>query len=187
MDQPTSKLARAAFAKVEAGMSPTYFAHSLRTYGCAAAFAKRRKLTFDDEGLYVASLYHDVGLFEPWRNAQKAFQLVSGEHLRAFLEEHKVDADRIARLVASIEYHVLPLPRWSLGNDVGLLHVGAWMDALSWRRWTVAEEAARLETEFPRGPFIKEAVSVVAKSVRSPSALMGMLLPDWFKEKKKGT
>src|SRR5258708_4460768 len=120
-------------------MSPVYFAHSLRTYGCATAFAKKRKLSFDEEGLYVASLFHDTGLFLPWRDSSRAFQLVSAQHLRHFLEEHQIDPDRTNRLVQSIEYHVVPAPRWKLGEEVGLLHVGAWMDAIGWRRWTIGQ------------------------------------------------
>ena len=181
MNQPRSKLAKAAFAHVEKHMSPVYFAHSLRTFGCAQAFAERKKLTYDEEGLYVSSLFHDVGLFPPWRDTSRAFQLVSGQHLRAFLAEHQVDDARAARLVASIEYHVGPLPRWGLGPEVGLLHVGAWMDAVKWRRWSAGDAPAALESEFPRGAFLSEACRLVVSSVGSPSALLGMLLPDWFR------
>ena len=183
MQQPGSKLARGAFARVERHMSAAYFAHSLRTYGCAEAFAARRKLAYDAEGLYVASLFHDVGLFPPWRDRARPFQLVSGQFLREFLDEHKIEPARTDRLVASIEYHMRPLPSWGRGAEVGLLHVGAWMDAVSWRRWTIGDEAAKLEAEFPRGAFLTEACRLVASAVGSPAALFGMVMPDSFRKR----
>lgn len=162
-------------------MSPVYFAHSLRTFGCATAFARAQKLAVDEEGLYLASIFHDTGLFPPWRDSARAFQLVSAGHLRAFCAEHGVDAERTERLAASIEYHVLPVPKWKLGNEVGLLHVGAWADAVGWRRWSISDAYAALEREFPRGAFVSDACRLVAASVGSAAALFGMVMPDRYR------
>lgn len=177
MQLPRSKLARAAHDLVESYMSPVYFRHSLRSYGCARAFAVTRQLEYDDEGLYLAFLFHDAGLFPPVRDRARAFQIVSGQSLREFMQEYNQDQERVDRLVEAIEYHMLPFPRWGLSTEAGLLHVGAWMDALHWRRWTVRGELARLEEELPRGAFIKEALTHVVNSVGSPRAVLGMLVP----------
>lgn len=180
---PRSKLARAAHKLVESTLSPVYFRHSLRSFGCAQAFARERKLEYDEEGLYVAFLFHDLGLFPPVRDRKQPFQVVSSLAMREFLEKRDFAPERIAPLVAAIDYHVQPVPRWSLSTEAGLLHVGAWMDALFLRRWTVPADAARLEKELPRGAFLREAFSLVTRSVGSPSALFGMLMPDWCRAK----
>jgi hypothetical protein len=44
----------------------------------------------------------------------------------------------------------------------------------------VRREAARLEAELPRGAFLREASSLVLRSVGSPAALLGMWLPRLF-------
>jgi hypothetical protein len=183
LDPPRSNLARAALAYVEQALSTNYLRHSLRTYGCARAYARKRDLSFDEEGLYVAALFHDLGLFPPFRDRSQPFQVVSSNHMRAFLQTHKVDDERSCRLMTAIDYHMQPLTPWRKGTEAGLLHVGAWADALYYRRWGIRKEASALDAALPRGFFLCEATAQVFKTLGSPAAMLGLWLPDMVRAK----
>jgi hypothetical protein len=68
-------------------------------------------------------------------------------------------------------------PRWSKGDVAGLLQIGAWMDATGIRRGRIAEEAARIEALYPRGPFARVFRRRLLASMASPSACFGLLFP----------
>jgi HD superfamily phosphodiesterase len=59
---PDSKLAREATELVRDTESTLLFNHSSRVYYFASFAGKRRELKFDPELLYIAAMFHDMGL-----------------------------------------------------------------------------------------------------------------------------
>ena len=151
--------------------------HSIRAYLLAEAYAEAEKLAFDREGLAVASLFHDIALFPPYREPRRPFPFNSSQVMLALLNQHQVPASRAAALVDAVDFHFQLWPHWSAGPEAGLLHVGAYMDVLGFRRWRFRAFAASIEQLHPRegliGPFISGVVSCIGR----PVSLFGLFGP----------
>ncbi len=178
---PDTALAREGRAIVSAVLSPAVLNHSLRAFLLGGAHARRSGIDFDDEGLYLAALFHDLGLFPGHRAAGEAFQLASSRELRVFLESHGVPAARIGALTDAIDFHMQLLPRWSRGNVAGLMQVGAWMDVTMLRRWSVRKEARDIARAYPREGIDLEFPRRLLATFTSLAACGGLLLPERFR------
>ncbi|HEY8072624.1 MAG TPA: HD domain-containing protein [Labilithrix sp.] len=176
MSLPDTALVREAQGIVGRALPAPILAHSLRTFRLAEAYARATSRQHDEEGLCLAALFHDLGL--ALGAPSLPFQVASSRALVHFLEERGVPAERITPLADAIDFHLALLPRWSLGAEVGLLQVGAWMDVYGLRRRRVREEAARIDAEHPRVGFSTAFHrALFASIVRAPLACVGMLAP----------
>src|SRR5246127_1855176 len=72
---PDSKLAREATELVRDTESPLLFNHSTRVYYFASLAGKRRGLKFDSELLYIAALFHDMGLTPKYASKMNRFEV----------------------------------------------------------------------------------------------------------------
>lgn len=178
---PDTKLVTEALAVVRSALAAPILGHSLRAFMLAAAYAKTTKRDHDAEGLCLAALFHDIGMTAAYRRAG-AFTFASSSALTSFLEEREVPGERIAPLVDAIDFHMQLFPRWSKGNVVGLLQVGAWMDVMGLRRGAVRAEAKRFEQLLPRDGFTAAFHLGLVKTLRSPSACLGLLFPESFRD-----
>lgn len=147
---PATPLALLAHERARAVVPPLIFAHSVRCYLLGRAYAQARRIELDDEGLYLAALFHDFGLVPGRSTRELPFPRSSGRDLDAFLSEQGWERGRIEPLREAIELHMSLLPRWSRGTTVGLLQVGAWMDVMRFRRLGVRHAARAIEAVHPR-------------------------------------
>ncbi len=69
---PDSQLAREVTQLIRDTESELLFNHSTRVYLWGALLGKRKNLEFDPELLYVAAMFHDIGLTENFRKASCA-------------------------------------------------------------------------------------------------------------------
>jgi hypothetical protein len=178
---PDTNLGREGRAIVSTVLSPAVLNHSLRAFLLGQAYAHRFGVDFDDEGLYLAALFHDLGLFPGHRAPGQAFQLASSRELKSFLEAHNVPAARIRSLGEAIDFHMQLLPRWSRGNVAGLMQVGAWMDVTMLRRWSVRKEARAVAHAYPREGIDLEFPRRLLGTFTSLGACAGLLLPERFR------
>ena len=72
---PDSKLAREATALVRDTEPSLLFNHSTRVYYFASLAGKRRGLKFDPELLYVAAMFHDMGLTPRYSSKSDRFEV----------------------------------------------------------------------------------------------------------------
>ncbi len=79
---PDSKLAREAAELVRSYEDEMLFNHSVRVYVFGAMKGLRQNLKFDSELLYVAALFHDLGLVDHYHTQTKRFGS-TGRMLRA--------------------------------------------------------------------------------------------------------
>src|ERR1700751_3704752 len=82
---PDSKLAREATELVRDTESPLLFNHSTRVYYFASLAGKRRGLKFDPELLYIAAMFHDMGLTLQYSSKSDRFEVDGAKRARAFL------------------------------------------------------------------------------------------------------
>jgi hypothetical protein len=176
---PATPLIAEARALVEAAAPPALFNHSLRAYLLGRAYAARRAIEVDDEGLCLAALFHDLGLCAGHGDPAAPFTFASSRRLRAFLAERGVAEPRVRPLVDAIDLHVQLFPRWKKGPVAGLLQVGAWMDITLRKRWQVWGEAREIARAFPRVGIDLEFPRRLFRSIGSVRACVGLVAPGW--------
>src|SRR6202166_1234188 len=85
---PDSKFAREATELVRETESPLLFNHSTRVYYFASLAGKRQGLGFDPELLYVAAMFHEMGLIPRYSSKSDRFEGDGAKSAGAFLEQH---------------------------------------------------------------------------------------------------
>jgi HD superfamily phosphodiesterase len=87
---PDSTSAREAAELVHQYENEMLFNHSVRVYVFGAIKGIRQKLEFDPELLYVAALFHDLGLVNHFHTQTKLFEVDGAAAAREFLEGHGI-------------------------------------------------------------------------------------------------
>ncbi len=179
---PDTSLVQEARGILERAASPTLVHHSLRTFLLGRAYGRARGLDYDEEGLLLAALFHDLGFCPEHRNGKLPFQVVGSRALRKFLADQGADPQRISPLVDAIDFHMQMWPRWSKGNEAGLLQVGAWMDVTGLRRWSLRHEARAIEHAHPRHGIGFRFYGFLFASFGSVGSCVGTMFPGSFRE-----
>src|SRR6202158_4811725 len=92
---PDSKLAREATELVRDSEPTLLFNHSSRVYYFASLAGKRKRLKFDPELLYVAAMFHDMGLTPRYSSKTDRFEVDGANAARAFLRQHNISQQEI--------------------------------------------------------------------------------------------
>jgi hypothetical protein len=175
---PDTALAREALEAVTAILPPPLLRHSQRAFLLARAYGDAKEVAFDDEGLYLAALFHDVGLADAQVDGSRAFPEVSADAFRRFMEGRSTEPSRSEAFAVAIEAHMALWPRWKWGPEVGLLHVGAWMDVVGRRKGSLpAGVIADVEQLLPRDSFERDFNRRLRSSVRSVRACVRLFAP----------
>jgi hypothetical protein len=105
---PDTAAAAAALDVVSACHTPAFLNHSLRAYAWAAAHGVARGIGFDPELLYVAALFHDMGLVPAFDSYAVPFEEAGGQVARVFAAGAGWPAERRERLAEVIIRHMGP-------------------------------------------------------------------------------
>ncbi|MEU9645603.1 HD domain-containing protein [Streptomyces sp. NPDC048188] len=105
---PGGATAAAALDVANAYLSPALLNHSLRAYLWAAARGTADGLAFDAELLYVAALFHDIGLVPVFDSHTVAFEEAGGHVARVFAAGAGWPAERRERLSDVVVRHMWP-------------------------------------------------------------------------------
>ncbi|WP_261566220.1 HD domain-containing protein [Frankia gtarii] len=104
--------------------------HSRRVYCFAGLQGRRRGLSFDPELLYVAAMFHDLGLDERFRRSGRRFEVDSADEARRFLHGHGMPEDSVRRVWTAIALHTTAgIPEF-MEPEVALLTAGVEYDVL---------------------------------------------------------
>ncbi len=127
---PDSILAREAKELVHDTESSLLFNHSTRVYYFASLTGKRRGLKFDPELLYVAAMFHDMGLTPKYASKSNRFEVDSANTAREFLRQHNIPQQEIDTVWTAIALHTTPgIPEF-MQPVIALLTNGVEMDVL---------------------------------------------------------
>jgi hypothetical protein len=105
---PDTAASAAALEVASAYQSPALLHHSLRAYVWAAAHGMTHGIGFDPELLYVAALFHDLGLVPAFDSYAVPFEEAGGHVARAFAAGAGWPAERRDRLAEVIIRHMWP-------------------------------------------------------------------------------
>ena len=156
---PDSKLAREATELVRDTESASLFNHSTRVYYFASLAGKRRGLKFDPELLYVAAMFHDMGLTPRYSSRSDRFEVDGANTAREFLRQHNIRQPEVDTVWTAIALHTTPEVPQYMHLVLALLTNGVEMDVLgiAYSEFSDADREA-IVAAYPRTKHFKEDI-----------------------------
>ncbi|MEU2870423.1 HD domain-containing protein [Streptomyces olivoreticuli] len=177
---PDSQLAREATALVRERTSDLIYDHSRRVYFFGSLQGRNRDLSFDPELLYIAAMFHDLGLNEIFHGSGHRFEVDSADEARRFLQTHSVPEDSIRRVWTAIALHTTPgIPEF-MEPEVALVTAGVEYDVLGIGYHDLDEaDRAAVVALHPRPGFKRRILEAFADGVRpKPQTTFGNVKAD---------
>ena len=156
---PDSKLAREATELVHDTESTLLFNHSTRVYYFASLAGKMRGLKFDPELLYVAAMFHDMGLTPRYSSESDRFEVDGANAAQGFLRQRNISQPEIDTVWTAIALHTTPgIPQY-MHPVVALLTNGVEMDVLgiAYSEFSDSDRQA-IVGAYPRTEHFKEDI-----------------------------
>jgi hypothetical protein len=149
---PDSKMAREATQLVRDTAGDLLFHHSARVYFWAGLTGRRRNLIFDPELLYVAAMFHDIGLTQAYRGSQLRFEVDGANAARDFLRRHGLAEGDVDKVWMAVALHTTPGVPEHMHPEIALVQAGAGMDVAGrgYEQFTDAQRDAVIAAH-PRG------------------------------------
>jgi hypothetical protein len=177
---PDSQIANETTAFIQDAESPVLYHHSRRTYLFGVLHGQRLGIKADPELLYVAAMFHDLGLVEGHRNLTQRFEVDGADAARDFLLSHDVPADAVRRVWLSIAMHSTHgIPRF-MEPEIALLAAGVRVD-VDGAGLDLLDPAAIEEiiAVHPRYDFKRQALKTFGEGVKDrPDTLLGTIAAD---------
>jgi hypothetical protein len=156
---PDGALVREVTELIRDTESSLLFNHCSRVFCFASLVGKQKALKFDSELLYVAAMFHDMGLVPEHSSVNDRFEVDGANAARDFLQRHRIaDAD-IDHVWTAIALHTTPgIPQY-MHPVVALLTAGVELDVLG-IGLSELDSATRNDVlqKFPRTRHFKEDI-----------------------------
>ena len=127
---PDSAVVREATELVGAATDELLFNHSRRAYLWGMLHGVRLGLEPDPELLYVAAMFHDLGLTPKFRRTDQRFELDGADAARTFLLEHGYSHDAARKVWLAVALHTTPEIPDRLEPEIALLIAGVATDVV---------------------------------------------------------
>src|SRR5579864_6035213 len=181
VDIPDGVLAQAATDQIRGTESELMFHHALRAFLFGALTGYRENLTFDAELLYVAAMFHNVGLNEKYQRSPYRFEVDGANAARDFLRQHVVADRLIDEVWAAIALHTTPGIPEHMSPLVALISAGVHMDIRGARYdGFTAQQRDEIVQAFPReSGFKKKVIKAYARGMEHrPETTFGTVCAD---------
>jgi hypothetical protein len=179
---PDSKIAHEAAELVRQHESEMLFNHSVRVFVFGAMRGVRQKVKFDSELLYVAALFHDLGLVDPYHTQTHRFEVDSANAARDFLRSHGIPEPNADLVWEAIALHTTPgIPQF-MRPEIALTNAGVLVDVvgIGYDEYT-AEQREKVIAALPRGDFKNEFVKVqTCSALKKPQTTFGTINFDYI-------
>lgn len=151
---PDSALVREATEYIRDAEDDLLFDHSRRVFLFGALRGDRLGLQPDLELLYVAAMFHDLGLTERYRTSQLRFEVDGANAARDFLLQYGVDSADARKVWLAIALHTTPGVPQFLEPEIALVNAGVETDVIGIGRAELPLEAVEAVTAaHPRSDF----------------------------------
>jgi len=177
---PDTKLAGEATELIRDITSELVYHHSRRVYFFGSLQGRNRDLSFDPELLYIAALFHDVGLNTYFRASGRRFEIDSADEARRFLRAQEVPEDGIRRVWTAIALHTTPGVPEFMEPEVALLTAGVEYDVLGIGYHDIAEDMrAAITAAHPRPDFKRQILQAFTDGMTNkPETTFGTMNAD---------
>jgi hypothetical protein len=156
------------------------FDHSRRVFLFGALQGRRLGLEPDLELLYVAAMFHDLGLTERYRTSTLRFEVDSANAAREFMLQRGADQADADKVWLGIALHTTPgIPEF-LAPEIALVTAGVETDVLGIARDDLSPEAlAAVIAAHPRPDFKNRILGAFADGFkRRPHSTFGTVNAD---------
>src|SRR6201985_734950 len=182
---PDSKLAREATELVRQYENEMLFNHSVRVYVFGAMNGIRRKLKFDSELLYIASLFHDLGLVDHYHTETKRFEVDGADAAREFLTSRGIPQPKADLVWEAIALHTTPVFAQYMRPEIALTNAGVLLDVvgIGFDEYT-PEQRDQVIAAFPRGDFKNEFLEMqTCSALKKPQTTFGTVNFDYIEDR----
>lgn len=157
VEVPETAATAEAAKLVRESISPLLYDHSRRVYFFARIHAERLGVKPDPELLYLAALFHDTGLVQPFSDEEQRFEVDGADHGRAFLLGHGFSAAAAETVWTAIALHTTPGIPHRMGPEIAATYFGVLTDVLGFGLDELdADRVAEVVAVHPRGDFKNE-------------------------------
>jgi hypothetical protein len=177
---PDTALARDATELVRAATDDLIYHHSRRVYWWGALQGRNRGLSHDPELLYVAAMFHDLGLGAEHRHSGRRFEVDGADEARRFLRRHAVPEDSIRRVWTAIALHTTPgIPEF-MEPEVALVTAGVEYDVLGIGYHDISSaDRAAITALHPRPDFKRRILAAFTAGIEAkPETTFGNVKAD---------
>jgi HD domain len=179
---PDSRIAREAAELVRQYETEMLFNHSVRVFVFGAMKGTRQKLKFDSELLYIAALFHDLGLVPSYHTDTKRFEVDGADAAREFLRSHGIPEPKADLVWEAIALHTtLGIPQY-MRPEIALTNAGVLVDVvgIGCDEYT-SEQRDQVISAFPRGDFKNDFIQVQTDSaLKKPQTTFGTVNFDYI-------
>jgi hypothetical protein len=145
----------------------------------------RQPLNFDSELLYVAALFHDLGLVDAYHTETKRFEVDGADAAREFLRSHGIPEPKADLVWEAIALHTTPgIPQY-MRPEIALTNAGVLVDVvgIGYDEYT-PEQRAQVVANFPRGDFKNEFIEVqTCSALKKPLTTFGTVNFDYIRDR----
>jgi HD domain-containing protein len=181
---PDSKLAREAAELVRQYENEMLFNHSVRVYLFGAIKGNRQKLKFDSELLYIAALFHDLGLVDHYHTEKKRFEVDGADAAREFLKGHGITQSQADLVWEAIALHTTPgIPQY-MRPEIALTNAGVLVDVvgIGYDEYP-PEQRDQVIAAFPRRDFKNEFLQMqTCSALKKPLTTFGTVNFDYIED-----
>jgi hypothetical protein len=179
---PDSRIAREAAELVRQHENEMLFNHSVRVFVFGAMKGIRENLKFDRELLYVAALFHDLGLVEAYHTETRRFEVDGADAAREFLRSHGIPEPEADLVWEAIALHTTSgIPQY-MRPEIALTNAGVLVDVvgIGYDAYT-PEQRDQVIAAFPRGNFKSEFIEVqTCSALKKPHTTFGTVNFDFI-------
>jgi hypothetical protein len=177
---PDTELARDATRLVRDCTNDLIYHHSRRVFWFGSLQGRNRGLSFDPELLYIAAMFHDIGLNEQFRGSGRRFEVDSADEVRRFLQGHGAPEDSIRRVWTAVALHTTPgIPEF-MEPEVALVTAGVEYDVLGIGYHDINDATrAEITALHPRPDFKRNILQAFAEGIApKPETTFGNVKAD---------
>ncbi|MFE6666578.1 HD domain-containing protein [Streptomyces sp. NPDC057697] len=177
---PDTRLASEATQLVRDMTDDLIYHHSRRVYFFGGLQGHGRGLSFDPELLYVAAMFHDLGLNEEFRGSGRRFEVDSADEARRFLQSRGVPEDSVRRVWTAIALHTTPGIPAHMEPEVALVTAGVEYDVLGIGYDGISEaDRAAVVALHPRPDFKRRILEAFTEGIApKPETTFGNVKAD---------
>ena len=133
--------------------------HSLRVFLFSSLNARRSNKAHDTELLYVASVFHDLGLTPHYSSPDLRFEVDGANAARDFLKGHGIAQDKLQLVWDTIALHTTIGVAEHKENEVALMYSGVGLDVMGEGYENLsANHREEIVSAFPRNDFKKKII-----------------------------
>jgi hypothetical protein len=155
---PNSRIANDAAELIRETTTPLIYHHSRRVFLFGSLQSRKLGIEPDAELLYLAALFHDIGLVTPYRGTAQRFELDSADAAKSFLTMSGFSEAEADLVWTAIALHTTPEVPYRMAPVIAATTAGVETDVLGIRLDRLSQNEIDAVTALHPRPDFKNAI-----------------------------